>query len=100
MVKRHAANLNLISQIKNKKRRIWEGGVEEGVGGFFSLFAYILFMDLLGRWGMLLHQLQTLPYLTNQPFDVAEIRGSQHSACQTKMAAGAYVHECEISKRQ
>lgn len=64
------------------------------------LFAYILFMDLLGRWGMLLHQLQTLPYLTNQPFDVAEIRSSQRRACQAKMAVGAYVHECEISKRQ
>ena len=78
-------------------------GWKKGWGGlflFFSLFAYILFMDLLGRWGMLLHQLQTLPYLTNQPFDVAKIRGSQRSACQTKMAAGAYVHECEISKRQ
>lgn len=26
VVKRHSANLNLISQIKNKKRRIWEEG--------------------------------------------------------------------------
>ena len=73
---------------------------------FFSLslslspFGYILFMDLLGHWGMLLHQLQTLPYLTNQSFDVAEIRGSVWSACQTKMAADTYVRECEISKRR
>ena len=65
-----------------------------------SLFGYILFMDLLGHWGMLLHQLQTLPYLTNQSFDVAEIRGSLWSACQTKMAADTYVRECEISKRR
>lgn len=75
-------------------------GWEEKESGGGGIFAYILFMDLLGRWGMQLRRLQTLPYLTNQPFDVAEIRGSQHSACQTKMAAGAYVHECEISKRQ
>lgn len=77
-----------------------ESGGGRGGGGVGGIFAYILFMDLLGRWGMQLRRLQTLPYLTNQPFDVAKIRGSQHSACQTKMAAGAYVHECEISKRQ
>lgn len=47
---------------------------------------------------MLLRQLQTLPYLTNQPFDVAEIRGAPWSRCQMKMAAGANAHECEISK--
>ena len=38
MVKRHTANLNLISQIKNKKKRIWEGGV----GGFFFSFCLYL----------------------------------------------------------
>ncbi len=43
VVKRHTANLNLISQIKNKKRRIWEGGWKKGKGDFF-LFLLISYL--------------------------------------------------------
>lgn len=45
VVKRLIANLNLISQIKNKKKRIWEWGVlNEGVGGIFFLFLLISYL--------------------------------------------------------
>ena len=45
-------------------------------------------MDLLGRWGMQLRRLQTLPYLTNQPFDVRRSEAGCGSACQMKIGRG------------
>lgn len=70
-----------------------------------GIFAYILFMDLLGRWGMQLRRLQTLPYLTNQPFDVRRSEAGCGGACQMKIAGGwgggvAHAHDCGISKQK
>lgn len=61
--------------------------VQEGCA-WGGIFAYILFMDLLGRWGMQLRRLQTLPYLTNQPFDVCRSEAGCGGACQMKIGAG------------
>ena len=62
----------------------WEEKERSGGG----IFAYILFMDLLGHWGMQLRRLQTLPYLTNQPFDVRRSEAGCGSACQMKIGGG------------
>lgn len=64
-----------------------EGGGWDFFFFFFFFFAYILFMDLLGRWGMQLRRLQTLPYLTNQPFDVPRSEAGCGKACQMKIGS-------------
>lgn len=62
---------------------------------------YILFMDLLGRWGMQLRRLQTLPYLTNQPFDVGRSEpGLPNEDWSGSRGEGGNAHNCGISKQQ
>ncbi len=69
------------------ERECWRGGI----------FAYILFMDLLGRWGMQLRRLQTLPYLTNQPFDVRRSEAGCGSACQMKIGRGVLLMRMTVA---
>ena len=74
------------------------GGRGKGIFFFYLLISYLWIY--FGHRGMLLSKLQILPYLTNQAFDVGEIRGLFRSRCQMKMGVNAYAHESDISKQQ